>query len=97
MLALAVTAGVTSTATPAAAWNHRCWYMVTDTTYVRENPTLNSVVRKTKYYSEVVIGYCDYYVWGTDGRYWKQVECGCATDGEGWIIHHKLAYGGVVN
>lgn len=76
---------------PVASANGPCSYTTIDNAYVRETPSLNSVVRKTKPANSVVTG--PFPCWprtGTDGRRWVPVDCTCATDGIGWIISDKL-------
>jgi hypothetical protein len=84
--------GGVAAATPAAAAN--CSWLVLESAQVRENPSINSVVRKTKERGDIVTGsrsFCNPVI-GTDGRYWHEVNCGCATDGLGYIIYYKLQY-----
>jgi hypothetical protein len=81
-------------AAPAASANGPCGFVTTDSAQVHENPSINSVVRKTVPKNYVVTGpnwyqFCNG-TWGTDGRYWQQVDCSCATDGVGFIIRNKL-------
>jgi hypothetical protein len=78
---------------PAASANGPCNYGTLDSAYVRENPSINSVVRKTVPARYGVTGPapCGSRT-GTDGRQWVPVDCGCATDGIGWIIADKLQY-----
>lgn len=83
-------AGSVATAAPASAGV--CGWRVLEEAQVRENPSINSVVRKTKHPGDIVTGsqpFCNP-VWGTDGRQWHEVECSCATDGYGYIIPYKL-------
>jgi hypothetical protein len=68
-----------------------CSYEVIAEAQVRETPSINSVVRKTKPVGSIVTGPLPCYPqYGTDGRLWTAVDCSCATDGIGWIIAHKL-------
>lgn len=85
----AVVGGV-ATAAPASA--AQCTFKVLEEAQVRETPSINSVVRKTKYPGELVVGHQPFCnpVWGTDGRQWHEVDCTCATDGNGYIIWYKL-------
>lgn len=78
------------TAAPASAAT--CTWVTNDSAQVRENPSINSVVRKTVPAGYVVNGGRDFCapVTGTDGRSWHEVYCGCATDGFGYIIAYKL-------
>ena len=83
--------GSVATAAPASA-NGTCGWVVLEEAQVRETPSINSVVRKTKYKGDVVTGgqrFCNA-VHGTDGRSWHEVDCTCATDGYGYIIWYKL-------
>jgi hypothetical protein len=83
---------VTGVATAAPASATPCGWRVVEEAQVRENPSINSVVRKTKYPGEIVTGpqpHC-FAVTGTDNRKWVEVFCSCATDGLGYIIETKL-------
>jgi hypothetical protein len=91
-LLLAAGVGAGTVALPqAASANGPCGYLTTDSAYVRETPSINSVVRKTVPAGYPVTGPspCGPRT-GTDGRAWVPVDCGCATDGIGWIIADKL-------
>jgi hypothetical protein len=95
-LTLAAGLGLAGVATaPAASANGPCNYFTTDAAQVRENPTINSIVRKTVQVNYHVTGPapCGAQV-GWDGRLWVPVDCGCTTNG-GWIIADKLHYVGV--
>ena len=83
--------GSVAAAAPASA-NGTCGWRVNSEAQVRENPSINSVVRKTKYPGEVVTGgrqFC-FEVRDSEGRFWHEVDCTCATDGYGYIIWYKL-------
>jgi hypothetical protein len=85
--------GLTAVAVAAAptAGASACTYQVIEEAQVRETPSINSVVRKTKPVGSIVGGPLPCYgQWGTDGRLWIAVDCTCATDGIGWIIAYKL-------
>lgn len=96
-LAIAVPAMIVSVvvAAPAASANGPCYYQTTERAQVRENPSINSVERKTVPGGYVVSGpnwnggFCGAII-GTDGRYWVPVDCLCATDHIGFIIANKL-------
>lgn len=90
IIAGGVVVGGVATATPASA--AVCHWLTLDEAQVRENPSINSVVRKTVPANYVVGGgraFCAP-VTGTDGRAWHEVYCACATDGYGYIIANKL-------
>jgi hypothetical protein len=70
-------------------------YVVTENAYVRENPSSNSVVRKTKYAGEQVTDCSGAHASEPGGEQWTAVDCSCATDGIGWIISRKLSWVGV--
>ena len=91
VLALSATTVGVVVGAPAAFANGPCTYVMLDNAYVRENPTVNSEVRKTKYAGEYVTGPapCTSRT-GWDGRDWVPVDCTCATDGIGWIIANKV-------
>ena len=77
-------------AAPASAAS--CGWRVVETAQVRETPSINSVVRKTKYPGEIVTGpqpFC-FPITGTDDRKRDPVYCSCATDGIGYILDSKL-------
>jgi len=80
---------------PAAAANGPCTWRTLEAAQVRENPSINSVVRKTVPARYVVTGptlpFCTSAT-GTDGRQWVPVDCRCARDDIGWIIANKLEY-----
>ena len=88
-------AGLGAATAPAASANGPCHWITTQSAYVRENPSINSVVRKTVPGNYVVsgpnYGFCRPVV-GTDGRSWVAVDCLCATDDLGYIIANKLQY-----
>jgi hypothetical protein len=85
--------GVGVATAPAASANGPCAYETIDAAQVRENPSINSVVRKTVPAWYVVTGpaspFCVSQT-GTDGRQWVPVDCSCATDQIGFIIADKL-------
>lgn len=86
--ALAVATAVPATvltATPASAAT--CVYYVETYAYVRENPDIDSVIRKSKGAYERVTGPCRHV--RTD-YYWTAVYCSCASDGIGWMLSNKL-------
>ena len=84
-----ITVGAVIAAPTAGA--SACHYQVLEDAQVRETPSINSVVRKTKPAGSIVGGPLPCYgQWGTDGRLWIAVDCECATDGVGWIIAYKL-------
>jgi hypothetical protein len=93
MVLMAGVVGVDLVTAPAASANGPCHWITTDSAYVRENPSINSVVRKTVPANYVVsgpnYGFCRA-VTGTDGRAWVAVDCLCATDDIGYIIENKL-------
>jgi hypothetical protein len=93
MLMLGAVVGVGVALAPAALANGPCNYSTTDSAYVRENPSINSVVRKTVPAHYFVTGPapCGSRT-GTDGRQWVPVDCACATNQIGWIIADKLVY-----
>jgi hypothetical protein len=88
----ALTGGVANAATPradvAAAANvavPACAYVVRyDGLAVRENPSPDSVARKTKPYGSIVNGPCVNHQ-HSSGEWYTAVFCDCATDGEGWM------------
>jgi hypothetical protein len=89
-----IAAGASVALAPAASANGPCGYVTTDAAQVRENPSINSVVRKTvpanyPVTGPVAINFCGW-ITGTDGRAWVPVDCSCATDGVGYIINDKL-------
>ena len=85
----ALTVGVMVGAPTAGA--SACTYQVIEEAQVRETPSINSVVRKTKPVGSIVGGPLPCHgQWGTDGRLWIEVDCTCATDNIGWIIAYKL-------
>ena len=108
-LALAASAGVvTLTAAPATAAAPASAisaapsaaaacdiFEVTETAYVRENPSDNSVVRKTKQAGDRVTNCWGAHAGPIGGDDWTAVACDCATDGQGWIISRKLRWIGV--
>ena len=83
--------GSVATAAPASA-NGTCGWKVNSEAQIRENPSINSVVRKTKYPGEVVTDGRQFCLEVRDsaGRFWHEVDCTCATDGYGYIIAWKL-------
>jgi len=88
--ALGAAALIGVTATPALAAN--CAYRAIDDVQVRENPSINSEVVKTKPYDSVMTGdaeFCNAQV-GTDGRRWYWVYTDSASDGIGWVIENKV-------
>lgn len=88
------TFGVTLAGAPPASANGPCQYVTgPDNAYVRENPTGNSVVRKTvpPHYRMTGPQFCGYQG-GWDGRLWVAVDCTCATDNVGWVIAEKVSY-----
>lgn len=89
----AATFGVTVVAAPSAAANGPCDYYTIETAQVRENPTINSVDRKTvpAYYTMTGPRACGGRV-GWDGRLWFAVDCSCASDGVGWVIANKAVH-----
>ncbi|TWP51330.1 hypothetical protein FKR81_17130 [Lentzea tibetensis] len=64
-------------------------FVVTENAYVRENPSEDSVVRKTKYAGEEVRS-----CFGSHGGdlHWTPVNCSCASDGVGYIVTRKLRW-----
>jgi hypothetical protein len=89
-----VAAGVSVAVAPAASANGPCTYVSNnENVYVRENPSINSVVRKTvpPHYQMSGPTPCGGRT-GSDGRTWFAVDCGCATDGVGWVIADKVTY-----
>ncbi len=74
----------------APAANGPCVYHTKEAAEVWENPSINSVVRKTVPKGHRVTGPV---AWngcvsttGSDGRQWMAVDCTCATQGHGYII-----------
>ncbi|MFC6092568.1 hypothetical protein [Saccharothrix lopnurensis] len=62
-----------------------CTYAVRyDGLAVRENPSPDSVARKTKAYGSIVTGPC-VSSQHSSGEWYTAVHCACATDGEGWM------------
>lgn len=91
------TFGVTLATAPPAAANGPCNYVTNgEAAQVRENPTVDSVVRKTvpAHYRMTGPQFCGYQG-GWDGRLWVAVDCTCATDQVGWVIANKVTYLGV--
>jgi hypothetical protein len=90
----AATFGVTLAVAPPASANGPCLYVTgNDNAYVRENPSGNSVVRKTvpPHYRMTGPTFCGYQG-GWDGHLWVAVDCTCATDNVGWVIASKVSY-----
>lgn len=89
----AAAVGTTVATAPPASANGPCNYVTTDTAYVRENPTINSVDRKTVPAQYAMTGplACGGRT-GWDGRTWFAVDCGCTSDGVGWVIANKAVY-----
>jgi hypothetical protein len=90
-LTLATTFGVGMAAPEAAFADGPCAYTTTDTAQIHENPTVNSVVRKTVEAGHLVRGPAPCAPGeGWDGRAWYAVDCACADDDIGFIIWNKL-------
>ena len=62
-----------------------CSYTVTtNDAPVRENPSFTSVIRKTKSAGSLVTGPC--VSLNSGGVLWTALDCGCASDGIGWMV-----------
>jgi hypothetical protein len=90
-LTLAATFGVGVAVPEAAFADGPCAYRTNDTAQIHENPSLNSVVRKTVEAGHFVQGPLPCVpLEGSDGRPWYAVDCACADDDIGFIIWYKL-------
>lgn len=82
---------VAVSAGPASAGE--CAWRVEETAQVRENPSNNSVVRKTKHAGDRVEGPCFPHANPLgEGDHWIEVYCDCTTNGTGYIVARKLRY-----
>ncbi len=98
VFAMALVAGVGLTAAPAQAsepaqLNANCEMLRVNTDHVgvHENPDTNSVIRKYKNSGDLVQWMCVEYHDVEGATWFKNVQCSCATDGEGWIIENYLS------
>jgi hypothetical protein len=94
-LSLALTAPLaTATVAATTAQAASCVYRVIygGAAPVRENPDTNSVIRKHKYYGEIVTSGCAPFYDPESGVVFVEVNCGCASDGQGWMRRSYLEY-----